>query len=135
MKIDLHIHYAGQCQEAFELYQSILGGELSLLTYGDSPAAQTTAPELHGKIVHASLKLEQMDLAGADLTADNFHQPQGFHLLLQMDNRAEAERIFAAFATQGSVTFPLQKTFWSDCYGIVMDKFGVSWEVNYAANS
>ena len=134
MKIELHIHYTGQCQEAFELYQSILGGELTLLTYGAAPGAHSTPPELLDKIVHGSLKLEYITIAGADLTADNFHKPQGFHLLLQLGHLEEAERIFAAFAAEGSITLPLQKTFWSECYGIVMDKFGISWEVNYTTD-
>ena len=130
MNIDIHIHYAGQCKEAFELYQSILGGELELLTYGASPAASTAPPEWHDKIIHGSLKLDQLAIAGADQAGEGYQRPQGFHLLLQLDNLDEAQRIFAAFAAEGTITLPLQETFWSTCYGSVMDKFGVSWEVN-----
>jgi PhnB protein len=133
MKINLHINFSGQCQEAFEFYQSILGGEIKLLTYGDSPAKKEIATDWHEKIVHGSFELQGLEIAGADVRPEHYQSPQGFHLLLQLESESEAKRIFNAFSEGGAIVMPLQNTFWSSCYGIVRDKFGISWEINYVA--
>ena len=133
MKIDLHINFPGNCQEAFVYYQSILGGEVQLLTYGDSQSETNVPEDWKYKIVHGSIKLNQLEIAGTDVPPDAYEAPRGFQLLLQLNNEAESRRIFDALSENGSITMPLQKTFWSPCFGIVVDKFGIAWEINYAS--
>ena len=130
MRIDFHINFSGQCQEAFEFYQSILGGEVELLTYGNSPAKEDVPADWAEKIVHGSFAFNNLQITGADLLPENYQKLQGFQLLLQLNNSSEAQRIFDALAAGGIVTMPLQKTFWTDAYGIVTDRFGIPWEVN-----
>lgn len=130
MRIDFHINFSGQCKEAFEFYQAILGGETSFLTYGDSPAKDYTPSGWRTKIVHGSFKLDGLEIAGADVLPEHYYKPSGFQLLLQLTSEVESQRIFIALSESGSITMPLQKTFWSPCYGIVVDRFAIPWEVN-----
>ena len=132
MRIDFHINFSGNCRQALSFYQSILGGHISLLTYGESPSDIDVPKEWNEKIIHGSITLKNFEMAGADLLPEQYKIPQGFHLLLQLESEAEGKRIFGAFSKGGSITMPLQKTFWSPCYGIVVDKFGISWEINCA---
>lgn len=130
MRIDFHINFAGQCQEAFEFYQSLLGGEVELLTYAASPAKESVPSDWAKKIVHGSFIFNGLHIAGADVLPASYQKLQGFQLLLQLKSSTYAQRIFEAFAEGGTITMPLQKTFWSEAYGIVTDRFGVPWEVN-----
>lgn len=130
MRIDFHINFSGQCQAAFEFYQSLLGGQVELLTYGNSPAKDSVPSGWTEKIVHGSFAFNNLQIAGADVLPESYQKLQGFQLLLQLNSAAEAQRIFDALAEGGVITMPLQKTFWSEAYGIVTDRFGVPWEVN-----
>ena len=132
MRIDFHISFSGRCQEAFEFYKTILGGEIELLTYGNSPAGKDVPPEWSKKIIHGSFRLNNLEIAGADELPEHHKSLSGFQLLLQLESTAESQRIFNAFSEGGFVTMPLQKTFWSQSYGIVTDKFGIPWEINSA---
>jgi len=131
MKIDTHLHFGGQCQEAFEFYEALLGGSINLmLTYGDSPAAESVPVEFHDKIVHGNFNVSNIEIAGADMLPDLYEQPKGFHLILQLDDESNAEHIFNQLSGNGTVTMPLGKTFWSPCFGILVDRFGIPWEIN-----
>jgi PhnB protein len=131
MRIATHLHFCGQCQEAFEFYRGQLGGTISsMLTYGDSPEAENVPVEFHNKIIHGTFNVSNIEIAGADVLPNQYEQPKGFHLILQLDDESKAERIFNALSEDGKITMPLGKTFWSPCYGILVDKFGISWEIN-----
>lgn len=130
MKISPHLMFDGRCRAAFERYRQVLGGDLSLLRFGDSPMAAETGPESHDRIVHATLRIGDFELAGADVPSADFQVPQGFAVLLQLDADADAAGIFAALAEGGRVLVAFGQTFWSPGYGMVVDRFGVPWEVN-----
>ena len=78
------------------------------------------------------MQIENIMLAGADVL-DSFKRPNGFHILLQYNNREEAGRVFNELSDQGEVIMPLQKVFWSPCYGVLRDKFDIPREINYSA--
>jgi PhnB protein len=130
MRIDFHINFAGQCQKAFEFYQSILGGNIELLTYENSPAKNQVPENWLHKIVHGSFHFNNLQIAGTDVLPENYLAPQGFQLLLQMEANIEAGRVFDALSQDGLVIMPLQKTFWTQSFGIVTDQFGITWEIN-----
>lgn len=129
MEFAFHICFGGQCEAAFRFYERVLGGKLWLLTYGDSPIAATVSPEWRSKIVHATLTVGDRSLAGADVL-DQYEKPHGFFVLLNPATPVEAERIFNALAENGAVRMPLQKTFWSPSFGVLVDQFGIPWEIN-----
>lgn len=133
MKLNPHVSFSGQCEAAFHFYERCLGGKIVImLTYGNSPMAEQVPPEFRGKIVHATLALGTSVLYGADVLPEQYRPPSGFHLTIGLDDPNEAERIFQALSENGSVQMPLQKTFWAVRFGVLVDQFGVSWEINCA---
>ena len=135
MKVDIHLHFKGNCEEAFKFYSQLLRGKIeSMFRYGDSPAAAKMPPGYQDKLVHATLILGDQHIAGADV-ADDYCKPQGFQLIVQLDDLEEGQRVFDQLAKGGEVEMAFQKTFWSPGYGIVRDRFGVPWEINVAGAS
>lgn len=131
MQLSVHLTFAGQCEEAFGHYQRLLdGSDLGFFRYGDSPMAAEVPPDWRDKVVHANLTIGGHLLMGADVPPGRYQPPQGLFVFLRCPDAAEAERVFAAFADGGSVQMPLQKTFWSPSFGVVVDRFGVPWEVS-----
>jgi PhnB protein len=132
MKLNAHVAFGGQCQEAFQFYERCLGGKiLTMLTYRDSPMAEQVPTEWRGKILHATLmRGDSVVLYGSDVVPEQFQPPKGFHLTVGTKDAVEAERIFRALSENGTVQMPLQKTFWAQCFGVLVDRFGISWEIN-----
>jgi PhnB protein len=131
MEVEVHLTFCGQCEEAFRFYERTLGAKIGLmLSYGNSPAADGVAAEWRDKIVHANLTLGDIVLAGADVRPEDYEKPGGFCLLLGVESPAQAEQVFRALAEDGVVRMPLQKTFWSPAFGVVVDRFGTPWEVS-----
>ena len=131
MKLNTHINFDGQCEAAFRFYERCFGGKIvTMLRWGDSPMANEVPPEWRDKICHATLTIEGSELAGADVPPEQYEDPRGFQVLLGIDIPEDAERVFNELAEHGLVKMPLQKTFWAARYGIVVDRFGVPWEVN-----
>ena len=135
MRVSPHLVFDGQCRQAFEHYHRVLGGELGLLTYGDSPAASEVKREWRDRIVHAALKVGGIELAGADALPQDFEQPQGFYVLLHVDSEDEAKLIFDRLSVKGEIRVPFGPTFWSPGFGVLRDQFGVPWEVGIEVSS
>jgi len=128
MSLATHLVFDGQCAAAFHFYVHELGATLGpMLTYGGTPAESDVPPEW---IVHGTVTIGGMRVCGADVPAAQYQKPQGFYLLLSTGTRAEAKRTFAILAEGGEVKLPLQQTFWSPAFGVVIDRFGVPWEVS-----
>jgi PhnB protein len=130
-KLNPHLTYNGQCEAAFQLYERCLGGKIvTMLTWGNSPMADQVPADWRVKIVHATLAVGESVLYGADVLPEQYHPPSGIHLVLGLDDPAEAERIFEGLSEGGTVQMPLQKTFWAVRFGTLLDRFGISWEIN-----
>ncbi len=131
MDVSPHLIFNGQCEAAFKFYARILGGtSATMLAYGDSPMAEQVPPEWRSKIIHASLIVGDTRLAGADALPADYEQPRGFYILLSLDDPADARRKFQALAENGTVRMPMQATFWSPAFGVLVDQFGVPWEIS-----
>ena len=131
MRISPHLCFDGQCRTAFQAYQRILGGKIqTMLTYGESPTASSTDLKWHDRIVHATLVLDEIELTGVDLPPGSYRQPQGFFVTVTVSGSPRAEEIFKALGEGGSIQFPFQKTFWSPGFGVLVDRFGIPWEIN-----
>ncbi|HEV7874766.1 MAG TPA: VOC family protein, partial [Enterovirga sp.] len=87
-------------------------------------------PEWHDKIMHVCLNFGERQLMGSD-ACGRFERPQGFSVQLATTSADEAERVFAALGEGGNVTLPLAPTFWADRFGMLVDRFGVPWMINY----
>jgi len=135
MRPTIHLSFDGRCQEAFEFYKNQLDASITLmLSYGDSPSSKDTPEEWHNKIIHANLAIDNTEISGTDVQPYQYQKPQGFSILLEINSQAEAWRVFEAFSEGGSIGFPLQKTFWSEAYGMLIDRYGIPWEINCASS-
>ena len=131
MQLNPHLSFNGQCQEAFKFYQQCLGGNIqTMMTHGDSPIADQVPSEWRDKILHATLIVGETALMGADVPPDSYKEPRGFSITIQINDPADAERIFRALSEGGTVTMPLQETFWAAGFGMVVDRFGIPWMIN-----
>jgi PhnB protein len=131
MKSNTYLFFNGQCEAAFKFYEQCLGGKItSMMTYGDSPMTEQASSELRTQIVNVTLTVGDVVLMGSDAPPDRFEKPQGFDVNLQFDNVAEGERVFNALAENGTVKMPLQQTFWTERWGMLVDKFGTPWMIN-----
>ena len=132
-KIEPYLFFDGRCEEALEFYRCTLGAEVTrMMRFKESPEPPQpgcAAPGSENKIMHASFKIGETNLMASDGRCSGKPSFQGFALSIAAPNEAEAERLFAALADGGQVQMPLAKTFFSPRFGMVADRFGVSWMV------
>jgi PhnB protein len=133
MSLSFHIDFNGQCQEAFEFYAEHLQGRIgTMLLVKDAPMAQSAAEDWQDKVVHANISIHGVELAGADVKPEQYQKPTGFCVLLGFDTVAAVKSAFSHLSVGGEIILAPQKTFWSSCYAIVTDRFGVPWKINCA---
>ncbi|MGE4408183.1 VOC family protein [Pseudomonas sp.] len=136
MKISTYLTFDGQAREAFTFYQQALGGTLEMMTFAQAPNAEQFPAEHRERIMHVSLKLgDDLLMASDTLPGDTcgggpYEGIKGCSITLSPDSVAEGERLFAALAEGGQVVMPMEKTFWAERFGMLTDRFGVSWMVN-----
>ena len=136
MAIEPYLFFNGRCEEAVEYYKKALGAEvLMMMRFKESPEQHPPGmlpPGSENKIMHACIRIGDASVMASDGRCTGQADFQGFSLSLTAANEAEAERKFAALADGGQVQMPLGKTFWSPCFGMVADHFGVGWMVSVA---
>lgn len=130
MNINPYLHFSGNCAQAFRFYQQCLGGELGMMTWGESPNCEHISENWRDKITHAQLTTEGAVLMGADAPPDAQQSFGGFAVTINLQDPNDAERIFTALAKNGRINMPLQQTFWAKRFGMLVDQFGVPWMVN-----
>jgi PhnB protein len=131
--IQPYLFFNGSCEQAIEFYRKALGADVTaLVRFKDSPDP-TMAPAVAGeKILHASLRIGESTVMASDGECQGHASFQGFSLSLSVPNEAEADRVFNALADGGQVKLPLTKTFFSPRFGMLEDRFGVSWMIQAA---
>ena len=128
-----HLSFDGQCEAAFKHYEKVLGGKILMMArYADAPAnaGVPQATETANRIMHARLQVGDRLLMGGDAPPQFASKPQGFCVSVQVDDPAEAERIFRELGEGGVVQMPIGETFWARRFGVLIDKFGTPWMVN-----
>jgi PhnB protein len=131
MKMNPYLSFNGDCEEAFRVYEKTLGGRLgAIFRYAGSPMAGTATPDWADKVMHGSIEIGGQVMMGGDVAPDRYESPRGVSLSLQIADPSEAERIFDDLAREGTVIMPLEKTFWAERFGMLVDRFGVSWLIN-----
>ncbi|MGZ8453690.1 MAG: VOC family protein [Candidatus Binatia bacterium] len=137
MAIEPYLFFNGRCEEAIEFYKKALDAEvLMLMRFKDSPepsAPGMVPPGSDNKIMHLCMRVGDANVMASDGHCSGQTSFQGFSLSLTAADEADAKRKFAALAEGGKVQMPLAKTFWSPCFGMVADRFGVGWMVTVAA--
>lgn len=128
-----HLHFKGNCSEAFRFYAETLDGKIVFaMTYGEAPGAEQAPAELRNQIIHARVDLGGQFLLGCDVPPERYQAPQGFNVMAAVDKPDDAERIFNALAKDGQVVMPCGETFWAHRFGMCTDRFGTPWMVNCA---
>jgi PhnB protein len=132
MPIEPYLFFNGRCEEAITFYQQAAGARLEMMMrYRESPdpCPEDKVPANWGdKVMHASLTIGDARLMVSD-GDDTKPEFRGFALSLTLPGEADAQRVFAALAEGGNTILPICKTFWSPCFGMVKDRFGVMWMV------
>ena len=131
MQMNPYLSFNGQCEAAFKLYEQCLGGQLGpIFRYAGTPLSDQVPADWQNKVMHGSLTIGEQVLMGGDVAPGSYEAPKGFSLSLHIKNTAEAERIFSELGEDGRVTLPLEKTFWAERFGMVVDRFGIPWLIN-----
>lgn len=134
MQIQPYLFFDGRCEEAIAFYRQALGAEVQMLMhYSDSPQGEAKCPDGStppaDKVMHASLKIGQSVLMASDGFSQGKPEFKGISLSISADDDAQAKRWFDALADGGQVNQPLTTTFFASSFGMLVDRFGVSWMV------
>jgi PhnB protein len=132
MKINPYLIFNGDCKAAFTFYAQSLRGQIEvMMTFGESPAREHFPTDYYNLIIHTRLLVGDQAIMGSDTTPDRpTDEMSGCSVSLNVDSIAEAERVFSALSDGGKVEMPLEATFWAARFGMLVDRFGVSWMVN-----
>jgi PhnB protein len=135
MQINPYLNFNGNCREAFDHYARVLGGKIEFVqTFGESPMASETPPDKKNHVMHESLRIGDTWIMGSDAPTEQFQPAQGTQIAIHADDAAQADRIFAGLAEGGQVIMPIAETFWAERFGMLVDKFGIPWMVNFDGN-
>jgi PhnB protein len=131
MTVQPYLFFDGRCEQALEFYRNVLDAEVTaLLRFKDSPDPAMCMPGIdENKVMHANFQVGETQVMASDGRCAGQPSFQGFALSLTVPTEAEAERRFAALTDGGQVQMPLAKTFFSPRFGMVADRFGVSWMI------
>jgi PhnB protein len=131
-QLNAYLSFDGNCAEAMNFYAKLLDAKLeALITYEQAGSQMPSPPEHGDKIMHAYLVHPDFSLMAGDMPPGmTYEGVKGVMMTLTYPTAAEGRRIFNALADGGSVTMPLDETFWADAFGMVTDRFGVPWGVN-----
>ena len=132
MFIQPYLMFNGRCEEAIKFYGKVLGAEVTrLMRFKDNPDPQSkamTAPGMEEKVMHANMRIRDTEIMASDGRCQGDTKFEGFTLTLNVAV-AEADKLFAALGEGGQVQMPLTETFFAHRFGMVADKFGVSWMI------
>jgi PhnB protein len=120
----------GRCEEALEFYKKAVGAEVGMLMrFKDAPPEAGCEPATANKVMHVAFKIGDTTLMASDGRNANKPEFKGISLSLNAKDEADAERLFENLSEGGQVQMPLDKTFFAQRFGMVADKFGVSWMI------
>ena len=127
-----YLFFGGRCEEALEFYRKKIGAEIvTLRRFKEAPEPVPNLPDcFDDKIMHASVRIGESIWMASDGQCEGNPNFEGFSLSITVPDEAEAERLFKALSEEGLVVMPLEKTFWTSKFGVVQDRFGLSWMIS-----
>lgn len=133
MKVEPYLMLSGRCEEALAFYGQAVGAQTTMvMRFDESPDKNHPMPLPPGwdkKIMHSAMTVGDTTVMLSDGMSTEPASFSGVTLSISADNEAQAKQVFAALSAGGKVFMPLGKTFWSPCFGMTSDRFGVSWMV------
>jgi PhnB protein len=129
-----YLNFNGNAKDAMKFYQSVFGGKLTVQTFEEMKMAKS---ETEKKLVmHARLDNDSLTLMASDIRPGmQIHRGNNVHLSIMGSDEKELKKIFDSLAAGGKVEMPLKKEFWGDTFGMLTDKFGISWMVNISEDN
>jgi PhnB protein len=133
MIANAYLNFPGTCEEAFTFYAKVLNGKIeAMMPHEGTPAEGYAPPDWKKKIIHASMTIGNTQLMASDCPPEHFEPMKGMTVALHIDDPKEAERVFNGLAKDGTVKMALEKTFWAEKFGMLVDRFGTPWMINCA---
>ncbi len=131
MFVQPYLFFDGRCEEALEFYKKALGAEVEyMMRFSESPDPQTKQncpPGTENKIMHANVRIRDTQIMASDGQCTGLTKFDGIGLTLNAADAADANKLFAALSEGGQVQMPLMETFFAHSFGMVADKFGITW--------
>jgi PhnB protein len=132
----IYLNFPGTTKQAFQFYEAVFGKKITMIqTFGETTFIPNVPDAAKDKIMHVQLPItEGCHLMGSD-AVEGFGPPvvygNNFHVSLVANDKAEADRVFAALSDEGgSVAMPLANAPWGQYFGMCADKFGIHWMVS-----
>ena len=134
MQLQPYLYFDGQAEAALEFYKSTFGAEVMLLMrFGASPVAMPMPPGNENKVMHASFRIGDSLLQCSDGNCAGKAVFTGITLHYAAESPEAAESLFGALADGGQIQMPMMQTFFASRFGMVADRFGVSWMITAGA--
>ena len=136
MPIVTTLNFSGRTEEAIKFYVEALNAEtVFLMRFRESPDQSHSRPGMEDLIFHATFRIEGTEFMASDVgyAKEKIPPPfSGFSFALQLSSVEKAKRVFSNLSCQGQTVIPLAESAFTSWYGIVVDRFGVSWKINVA---
>lgn len=130
MLVQAYLFFDGTCEEALQFYERAIGAKIeALMRFSECPDQQYVAPGTHDKIMHANFRVGDTQLMASDGNCSGAANFAGVSLSITVTSNGDADRLFNALADGGQIQMPLGETFFAHRFGMVADKFGVSWMI------
>jgi PhnB protein len=132
MKLEAYLFFPGSTEEAMNFYQGIFGGDLTITRRGDVDPSATESEK--GLVINAALDSAAFTLRASDRADATADVQTRIELTVNGSEEDDLRRIFDALSDGGTVKAPLEKMFWGDIFGALIDRFGIGWQVNISAS-
>jgi PhnB protein len=134
-KVNPYLNFNGNCEEAFNFYKSVFGGEfITIMKFKDVPSEVPSPESASERIMHVALPISgETVIMGSDAPEiyETVISGTNFSISISTDSEEETSRLYNGLSTGGKATMALSKTFWGAYFGMLTDKFGINWMVSY----
>lgn len=134
-KLNPYLNFMGNTEEAFNFYKSVFGSEFTTVQrFKDTPEKDRLPADEQDKLMHVALKVGDNTLMGTDALKSMGHTVtpgNQISLSLEAESKEEADKLFTALSAGGNPEMPMQDMFWGSYFGMLTDKFGIKWMVNF----
>jgi len=136
--INPYLTFDGDCEEAFNFYKSVFGGDFMFMgRFDEMPAEYEVSDEEKNKVMHVSLPIGSSTiLMGSDTSGSHgppLNKGNNFSISINAESRDEADKLYDALAEGGQANMPMDDAFWGSYFGMLTDKFGIQWMVSFDA--
>lgn len=133
-KLNPYLNFDGTCEEAFNFYKTVFGGEFTYFSKMGEIEGMEASEDDKNLIMHVSLPIGKDVLMGSDAPTNmksQFKSGNNNYICISPDSKEEADRLFKELSVDGEIEMPMEEMFWGDYFGSFKDKYGVCWMINY----